>query len=72
MYNNTGRRRPAGRAQVTNYAAALEGAAWAVNGPTAEGGLPPFAWAPGGAFDGVAHRGQWAGAFDFDWEEMRP
>lgn len=59
------------RRQVTNYAAALEGRAWAVNGPTAEQGLPPFAWEPGLPLSGAPHRGQ-ARRFDFAWQEMRP
>jgi hypothetical protein len=56
---------------VTHYAAALAGSAWAVNGPTAEDGLPAFEWAPGAAFGDVAHRGQ-PRAFKYTWEAMAP
>jgi hypothetical protein len=55
--------------KVTNYHAALDGRSWAVNGPTAEQGLPPFKW--GSEFEGVPHRGEPA-VFDYKWQEMKP
>ena len=54
--------------QVTNYEAALRGASWAVNGPTTEQGLPPFAWGP---FPNAPHRGQ-PERFAFEWQAMEP
>lgn len=55
---------------MTNYSAALRGAAWAVNGPTTEQGLPAFAWRAGLPFD-APHRGQ-PEEFDFEWQVMEP
>lgn len=54
--------------KVTSSKMAAEFAAYAVNGPTTDGGLPPFSWSPD---DPQLHQGH-PEIFDFSFELMQP
>jgi hypothetical protein len=54
--------------KVTSSRMATEFAAYAVNGPTTDGGLPPFSWSPD---DPQIHQGH-PSVFDFSFELMQP
>lgn len=54
--------------KVTSSNLAAEFAAYAVNGPTTDGGLPPFSWNPD---DPQIHQGH-PSVFDFSFELMQP
>ncbi|GFR52660.1 hypothetical protein Agub_g15254, partial [Astrephomene gubernaculifera] len=57
--------------KVTNYRRALELSADAINGPTTEGGQPPFRWDAHPRFNRIPRRGMLE-EYDTQWEEQRP
>ncbi|KXZ46084.1 hypothetical protein GPECTOR_47g360 [Gonium pectorale] len=57
--------------KVTNYSMALQLRSRAINGPTTQGGQPPFRWDAHPAFRRMPHRGM-LDVFDTEWEEQAP
>ncbi len=56
--------------KVTSHGLALRLEAFAINGPTTQGGLPPFEWGDE-CFSQVPHAGM-PPVFDFGWDLQSP